>query len=74
MKPEQIFKARNPLMPAALVAIRRAAQQARREARLTHTAVIVSRQGHLVRLEAREVRENAGGYSNVGDDGAEREN
>ena len=57
MNPEQVSKARNPLLPAALAAIKRAAQRARREALATHTAILITRQGRIVRLEESDIRE-----------------
>ena len=51
MKAEELNKARNPLLPAAWVAIRRAALQAREQARRTRTAIVVMRRGKLVRIE-----------------------
>lgn len=57
MNPEQVSMARNPLMPAALAAIKRAAQRARREALATHTAILITRQGRIVRLEESDIRE-----------------
>lgn len=63
MKPENITLAHNPLLPAALVAIRRAAQRARSEARRFGTAIVILRNGHVVRLENAEVREQKVAYN-----------
>ena len=57
MKPEQLSQAKNPLLPAAMVALRRAAQRARREAMLTRTAIVVVREGRPVRLRLNQVNE-----------------
>ena len=62
MRPEQLSSARNPLLPAAMTAIRRAAQRARKEARRMGTAVVILRDGRLVRLESAGVREPASEY------------
>ncbi len=70
MNVEPISNARNPLLPAALAAIQRAAQRARREALATHTAIVISRQGRLVRLEEQDVREEAADHGQEVDRGA----
>ena len=62
MMPEQLSSARNPLFPTALTAIRRASQRARKEARRMGTAVVILRDGRLVRLESVGVREPAAEY------------
>jgi argonaute-like protein implicated in RNA metabolism and viral defense len=62
MRPEQLSSARNPLLPAALTAIRRASQRARKEARRMGTAIVILRDGRLVRLEGAGVREPAAEY------------
>ncbi len=61
VRPDQLVKARNPLLPAAIIAIQRAAQRARRDAMLTHTAIVIARVGRLVRIEAYQLREQAAG-------------
>jgi len=63
MKPENITLAHNPLLPAALVAIRRAVQRVRSEARQMGTAIVIMRNGHVVRLEGDEVREQGAEYN-----------
>ncbi len=63
MKPEELDKARNPLLPAAWVAIRRAALQARRQALMTKTAIVVRSNGRVVRITPNEVREALGQYA-----------
>ncbi|MET0045541.1 MAG: hypothetical protein ABW100_18720 [Candidatus Thiodiazotropha sp. 6PLUC3] len=50
MKADQLNKARNPLLPAAMVAIQRAAERARNEAVRTHTGVIIARAGMIERI------------------------
>lgn len=50
MKADQLNKARNPLLPAAMVAIQRAAGRARNEAVRTHTGVIIARAGMIERI------------------------
>ena len=62
MKADQLNKARNPLLPAALVAIQRAAQRARQVARQTHTAIVVARAGRIERIVLDDVREPSGRY------------
>ncbi|EGQ62702.1 hypothetical protein GGI1_14496 [Acidithiobacillus sp. GGI-221] len=63
MNPEKILLAHNPLMPAALIAIRRAAQRARSEARRMGTAVVIMRDGRVVRLESADIREREAEYN-----------
>ena len=62
MKADQLNKARNPLLPAAMNAIQRAAQRARQVARQTHTAIVVAREGRIERITLDEVRETPTGY------------
>ena len=62
MKPDQLDKAQNPLLPAALVAIQRAAQRARREAQRTHTGIVVTRGGRIERIEGNSVKEPPAEY------------
>jgi hypothetical protein len=63
MNPENISLAHNPLLPAALVAIRRAARLARSEARRMGTAIVIIRNGRIVRLESADVREQEAEYN-----------
>ena len=58
MKADLLNKSRNPLLPAALVAI----QRARQVARQTHTAIVVARAGRIERIVLDEVRELSGRY------------
>jgi len=62
MKADQLNRARNPLLPAAMVAIQRAAQRARQVAHQTHTAIVVSRSGKIERIASDGVREGAAEY------------
>ncbi|WP_457670848.1 hypothetical protein [Thiolapillus sp.] len=62
MKPEELDKARNPLLPAAWIAIRRAAKQAHQQALMTNTAIVVMSRGKMVRIAPNEVREPSGHY------------
>ena len=62
MNPEKIILAHNPLMPAALIAIRRAAERARSDAHRMGTAVIIMRDGRVVRLENADVRKQEAEY------------
>ena len=52
----QLVKAKDKDLPASLIAIRRAAQQAREAAVRTNTAIVVQRGGKLVRITAEELR------------------
>jgi hypothetical protein len=56
MTREQLAQARDKDLPASLVAIRRAARMAREQAVRTDTAIIVFRDGQLVRVTAEELR------------------
>jgi hypothetical protein len=62
MKADQLSKARNPLLSAAMVAIQRAAQRARNEAARTHTGIVVARAGRIERIVVNEVSETAADY------------
>ena len=62
VKANQLNKAQNPLLPAAMVAIERAARRARQVARQTHTAIVVSRSGKIERITLDEVRETVAVY------------
>jgi hypothetical protein len=72
MKRNELDKARNPWLSGALVAIRRAAARARKEARMTHTAIVVLESGRLKRIPADKIGETAGVYGSdlpPGDEG-----
>ena len=74
MKSEQINKARNPLLPAAMVAIQRAALRARQIASQTQTTIVVTRGGRIEHITPHEVKEPMQGYGSAiksaGDEGA----
>jgi len=63
MKAKHLDKARNPLLSAALVAIRRAARRAREEALRTHTRIVVLRSGSIERVEVQEMQDSAARHS-----------
>ena len=50
MRPDQLYQARNPLLPAAMIAIQPAAQRARQVVRNTHTAIVAARAGRIERI------------------------
>ena len=52
----QLVKATDKDLPASLIAIRRAARQAREAAVRTNTAIVVQRGGKPVRITAEELR------------------
>lgn len=56
MNQKPISEARDPDLPASLIAMRRAAQMAREQAVRTGTAIIVVRDQKLVRVEADQLR------------------
>lgn len=56
MTPKDISQAKNPDLRASLAALQRAAQDARRIAMQTDTAIIVMRDGKRVRVTADELR------------------
>lgn len=56
MTAEQLSKAKDKDIPASLIAMRRAAQTARELAVRTNTAIIIARNGKLVRITADELR------------------
>ncbi len=57
MTSDQLNKARNPLLPAAVIAIQRAALQARQVASQTQTAVVISRDGKIERITPAKIQE-----------------
>lgn len=59
MKSEQINTARNPLLPAAMVAIQRAALRARQIASQTQTTIVVARDGRIEHITPHAVEETA---------------
>ncbi len=62
MKADEIDKARNPLLKLVLPALQRAAQNARQQALLHDTRLILWRENQVVRLSADEIREQAADY------------
>lgn len=57
MTQQELSKAKNPDLRASLVAMRRAAEMARKTAILTNTGIIVVRDGKPVRIPAEQLRE-----------------
>ncbi|MEA1052264.1 hypothetical protein U5801_21015 [Lamprobacter modestohalophilus] len=57
MKPRDISQAKDPDLRASLAAMQRAAQSARKTAIQTDTAIVVVREGQLVRVSADELRQ-----------------
>jgi hypothetical protein len=57
MTQKDLSKAKNPDLRASLVAMRRAAEMARRVAIQTNTEIIVVRDGKPVRISAAELRD-----------------
>ncbi|MFT4101731.1 MAG: hypothetical protein QM674_11965 [Burkholderiaceae bacterium] len=55
--PKDISQAKNPDLRTALAAMQRAAQLARQVAIQTNTAIVVMREGRLVRITAEQLRE-----------------
>jgi len=65
MTQQELSKARNPDLRASLVAMRRAAEDARRIARQTNTAIVLVRDGKPVRIPAEQLREEQGNPSST---------
>ncbi|MBS0577259.1 MAG: hypothetical protein JSS45_12695 [Proteobacteria bacterium] len=65
MTQQELSKARNPDLRASLVALRRAAEDARRIARQTNTAIVLVRDGKPVRIPAEQLREEQGNPSST---------
>lgn len=59
MNTHDISNAKDPDLRSALTALRRASELARQEAIQTGTDIVVVREGRLVRIEARTLREHA---------------
>jgi hypothetical protein len=57
MNQDQVAQARDKDLPSSLIAIRRAAQAARDTAMRTGTAIVVWRNGQVVRISASELRQ-----------------
>lgn len=62
MTANEIDRARNPLLSLALPALQRAAKNAREQAMLHNTRLVIWRDNHLVKLSPAEIREQAAGY------------
>lgn len=60
MTQQELAKAKNPDLRASLAAMRRAAQMARQTALQTNTAIVVVKDGKLLRISADELRKEAG--------------
>lgn len=60
MTPQDLSKAKNPDLRASLAAMRRAAQEARRTALQTNTAIVLVRDGKPVRIPAEQLRKAHG--------------
>lgn len=73
MKADQLNRARNPLLPAVMVAIQRAARRARQVARQTRTAIVVARAGRIERILVDEVRETTADYNAESETGEENQ-
>lgn len=58
MKQQELSKATNPDLSASLIAMRRAAQTARRIAVQTDTAIVLVKHGKPVRITAQRLRES----------------
>jgi hypothetical protein len=56
MTQQELSKARNPVLRASLIAMRRAAALARQKAIQTNTEIIVVRDGKPIRIPADELR------------------
>jgi hypothetical protein len=63
MTPQDLEKSTNPDLRASLAAMRRAAEEARRIAIQTNTALVVVRDGVLARVPAEVLREEAAALS-----------
>lgn len=59
MTQQELAEARSADLRASLAALRRAAQQARQVAIQTHTAIVIVRNGKLVRIPAEELQRQA---------------
>jgi hypothetical protein len=57
MKPRDISQAKDPDLRASLAAMQRAAQSARKTAIQTDTAIVMVREGQLVRVSAAELQQ-----------------
>lgn len=56
MTPQDLSKASNPDLRASLAAMQRAAEQARKTAVQTDTAIVIVKDGKLLRIPAAQLR------------------
>lgn len=62
MTASDIDKAKNPLLGLALPALQRAAKNAREQAIIHNTLLIIWKDNHVVKLSPDEIREQAANY------------
>ncbi|VAW51269.1 hypothetical protein MNBD_GAMMA06-1092 [hydrothermal vent metagenome] len=62
MTASDINKAKNPLLGLALPALQRAAKNAREQAIIHNTLLIIWKDNHIVKLSPDEIREQAANY------------
>jgi len=58
MTQEELWKAKNPDLRNSLIAMRRAAEMARQIAIQTNTAIVLVKDGKVVRIPADQLRES----------------
>ncbi len=58
MTQEELWKAKNPDLRNSLIAMRRAAEMARQIAIQTNTAIVLFKDGKVVRIPADQLRES----------------
>ena len=56
MNPETLLNAKNPLLAASFVALKRAAKIAREIAIQTNTSIVIMRDGKIVHLSAEQLK------------------
>lgn len=56
MNAKDITQAKDPLLPASIAALKRAAQIARQTAMQTNTAIVLVQAGQIVRISAEDLR------------------
>ena len=62
MAENDIDSVENPLFKLALVALKRAAKNAREQAIIHNTRLIIWKDNHVVKLSPREIREQSADY------------
>ena len=62
MAENDIDSVENPLFKLALVALKRAAKNAREQAIIHNTQLIIWKDNHVVKLSPREIREQSADY------------